>query len=181
MEIGKIISSMISWYRRFNSLWPSDAIWRHGSQSTLAQVMLVAWRHQGITWTNVDLSLVRSSDNHMRANSQNILQPWITKITTKITYLKFLSYLPGVSVEEFLISSVENEFVDICNQNHTGKCFFLYLKIVPQHSFLVNKTFLWLTEGHVDSCYQQNVYYSNGHQNKSLSYYRDYFDNDVTI
>ena len=51
---------------------------------------LGAWRHQAITWTNVDLSLVRSSDKHMRAISQDILQPWITKITTKITYLKFI-------------------------------------------------------------------------------------------
>ena len=39
----------------------------------------------------------RSSDNRMRAISQTILQPWITKITIKITYLKFLSYLPGVN------------------------------------------------------------------------------------
>ena len=35
---------------------------------------LVAWRHQAITWTNVDLS-VRSSDIHVRANSQEITQP----------------------------------------------------------------------------------------------------------
>ena len=39
-----------------NSLLPSDAIWRQGSGSKLAQVL--AW-HQAITWTNIDLSLVR--------------------------------------------------------------------------------------------------------------------------
>ena len=42
-----------------DSLWPSDAIWWHRSGSTLAQV--IAWRHQAITWTNVDLSSVRYS------------------------------------------------------------------------------------------------------------------------
>ena len=31
----------------------------------------------------------------MRAISQNILQPLITKISTKITYIKFISCLPG--------------------------------------------------------------------------------------
>ena len=32
---------------------------------------LVAWRHQAITWTNVDLSSVRSSDIRVRAISHN--------------------------------------------------------------------------------------------------------------
>ena len=31
--------------RWVNSLWPGNAIWRHRSRATLAQVMLVAWRH----------------------------------------------------------------------------------------------------------------------------------------
>ena len=44
------------------SLWPSDAIWRHWSGSILAQVRLVA-----ITWTNVDLSSMRTNDNHLEA------------------------------------------------------------------------------------------------------------------
>ena len=48
------------------TLRSSDAIWRHRSGSTLAQ-WLVAWRHQAITWTNVDLSSVRSCSIHLRA------------------------------------------------------------------------------------------------------------------
>ena len=32
------------------------------------RLWLVAWRHQSITWTNVDLSLVRSSDIHQMAS-----------------------------------------------------------------------------------------------------------------
>ena len=51
----------------------------------------------GITWTNVDLSLVRSSDIDLMAISQGAPQPSITKIRLKITYLKFLSNLPGAN------------------------------------------------------------------------------------
>ena len=46
---------------------------------------LVAWRHQAITWTNVYLSSVRSSDNHPRAISQGVHQPSITKFSLKFT------------------------------------------------------------------------------------------------
>ena len=45
----------------FNSLWPGDAIWRQGSRSTLVQVMACCLTAPTITWTNVDLSSVRSS------------------------------------------------------------------------------------------------------------------------
>ena len=46
-------------------------------------------RHQAITWTNVDLSSVRSSKIQLRASSQEITQPSITEIIWKIKYLKF--------------------------------------------------------------------------------------------
>ena len=48
--------------------------------STLSQVMICCWQHQAITWTNVDLSSVRSSDNHLSAISQEITPPLITKL-----------------------------------------------------------------------------------------------------
>ena len=51
----------------------------------------------GITWTNVDWSSVKSSEIHLRAISHKIPQPLITKISMKITYLKFLSNLPGAN------------------------------------------------------------------------------------
>ena len=63
----------------------------------------------GITWTNVDLSLVRSSDIDLMAISQGAPQPSITKIRLKITYLKFLSNLPGAN--ELDLSSREFEFI----------------------------------------------------------------------
>ena len=49
----------------------------------------VAWRHQAITWTNVDLSSVRSSGIHLRAILQDMSQPSVTEISLKITNLKF--------------------------------------------------------------------------------------------
>ena len=77
----------------FNSLWPSDTLWRQRSGSTLAQVMVVAWRHQAITWTNVDWSSVKSSDIHIRTISQEMPEPSITKVRLKIT-LKILFRFP---------------------------------------------------------------------------------------
>ena len=46
--------------------------------------------HQAITWTNVDLSPMRSRINHLRAISQELLQPSITKIILKIDYPNFI-------------------------------------------------------------------------------------------
>ena len=63
-----------------NSLGPNDAIWWQKTGSTLAQV---------ITWTNVDLSSVRSSDILLRAISQQVSQPSITVIGLKSTLLTF--------------------------------------------------------------------------------------------
>ena len=40
---------------------------------------------QAITWTNADWSSVKSSDIHIRAISQEMAQPSITKIYLKIT------------------------------------------------------------------------------------------------
>ena len=43
-------------------------------------------RHQAITWTNVDLSSLRSSDVHLRAISLEISQPSVTKIILKLFF-----------------------------------------------------------------------------------------------
>ena len=75
-------------FLHLNALWPSNIIWRCRSGSTLVQ-------HQAITRTSVDLSSARSSDNHLRAISQEISQPSITEISLKNIYVKFYSILPG--------------------------------------------------------------------------------------
>ena len=53
--------------------------------------------HQAITWTNVDWSPVKSSDIDIRAISQEVPQPSITKIRLKLAYLKLHSNFPGVN------------------------------------------------------------------------------------
>ena len=75
-----------------NSLWPSDAIWWHWFRS-----WLVAWQHQAITWTNVDLSSLRSRDVHLTAISLEISQPSVTKISLKSIFLRIYWNLPGAN------------------------------------------------------------------------------------
>ena len=54
--------------------------------------------HQAITWTSVDLSSVSNTvDIHLRAISQDMLQPSIPTISLKFAYLKFNSNLLGSS------------------------------------------------------------------------------------
>ena len=62
---------------------------------------LVAWRHQAITWTNVDLSSVRSCGHHVRAISLEMPQSSVTKIYLKITCLKFHSNFPGANALKY--------------------------------------------------------------------------------
>ena len=45
--------------------------------------------HQAITWTDIDLSPVRSSDIRLRAISQEITEPSVIKINLQITCIKF--------------------------------------------------------------------------------------------
>ena len=52
----------------FNSLWPNDGIWLHILGSMLVQ-WRVAWGHQAIIWTNVELSSVRSRNIHLGVSS----------------------------------------------------------------------------------------------------------------
>ena len=81
----------------FNSLWPSDTIWRHRSGSTLAQVMaccLTAPSHYlNQCWLIINKVQWHSSEhNYTRDTSA----PKI-KISLKMTYLKFHLNLPGAN------------------------------------------------------------------------------------
>ena len=49
---------------------------------------LVAWRHQAITWTNVDLSSIRSCGIHLRTLSWEDLKIPYSKARLKIMFLK---------------------------------------------------------------------------------------------
>ena len=78
-----------------NSFWPSDAIWRHRSGLTLAQVMawyLMAPSHY---MNHCYLITDRFCDIDMRA--QKILLILISMISLKIAFLKLLQHLPDAS------------------------------------------------------------------------------------
>ena len=72
---------------------------------------LVAWRHQAITWTNVDWSSVKYSDIHIRAISQQMIQLSFTKICLKIACKKFHSIFPGANESKYLMCFVQ--FLDM--------------------------------------------------------------------
>ena len=76
-----------------NSLWQSDAMWRTCSGSTLAQVTVARW-HQAIIWTNVNISPTRRSDIHLRAVSQEIPLPSVTKVSLK-TFIYLIQISQG--------------------------------------------------------------------------------------
>ena len=98
------------------------------------RLWLGAWRHQAITWTSVDLSSVKSSDIHLNTIAQEIPQPPITKISLKMTCLRFHLNLPGanelthcavnkITAAPQLLSSSQNAFfcteISICDPNLT--------------------------------------------------------------
>ena len=70
--------------------------------TNLGQYWLRYWRHQAITSTNVDLSSVKSSDIHLKTIALETSQPPITKISFKMTYLKFYLNLPGANELSYL-------------------------------------------------------------------------------
>ena len=74
-----------------NSLWPSDTIWQHRSGSTLAQIMaccLMAPSHY-LKQCWIINSKVHWHSSILRSISPELLEPSLTKISLKVTYLKF--------------------------------------------------------------------------------------------
>ena len=61
--------------------------------------MLIAWWHQAITWTNVDLSSKVFSGIHMRAILE-VLQNIIYNMCSDITLLKLLPRLFGAHLSD---------------------------------------------------------------------------------
>ena len=113
------------WQYQFNSLWPSDAILA-SSGSTLAHVMLVAWRHQAITWTNVHLIWTSFCGILLRAISQEMLKISVPKMNLKITILKLFPHLPGASEWHYFTSKSPCTRFRIC-------CGFVLLRQAVHH------------------------------------------------
>ena len=93
VSLNKLLGKWWSCWQ-FNSLGPSDAIWRQRSGSTLVHVMaccLTAPSHYLNHWS------LRSSDVHLRAILIEISQPSATKMSLKIIFLRFYWNLPGAN------------------------------------------------------------------------------------
>ena len=73
---------------------------------------LVAWRHQAITWTNVDLSTLRSYGIHPRALSWEDLKIHTNKTRMKFEFLKSHPDLLGTN-ELMCHAAFYNAFVNI--------------------------------------------------------------------
>ena len=87
---------------------------------------LVAWQHQAITRTNVDLSSVTSDDIHLSIISLEMSQPWMTQISLKITDKEFLSNLPGASeltgsshLVSIVVSTLLHWAIDVMYPSHS--------------------------------------------------------------
>ena len=102
--------------------------------------MVVAWRHQAIIWTNVDLSSGRSGYIHLMLILVEIPQLSITKISLKIACLKFHWNLPGANE----LAHWGWHFADIsrCIFLNENFCVLVSLKFIPKGS-IGNKSSLF--------------------------------------
>ena len=66
-------------------------------QHWLRELLAAAWRHQAITWTNVDLSSVRSCCIHLRVISQEMLEISLLDMGLKNTHLILEPQPPGAN------------------------------------------------------------------------------------
>ena len=87
---GRLIERLV-----LNSLWPGDAIWRHGTRSTLAQVMVCCLTAPSHYLNQCWLSLVGSLVIHLRALLLDDVMIPINKTRLKIAVLKWHLGLPG--------------------------------------------------------------------------------------
>ena len=103
--VGKILGLALQhWVSNINSLWPSDAIWRQKSVSTLAQVMaccLTAPSHyMNQCWFITSKVQWCSSEGTYTWDITTIS----TKISFKIIFLRFYWNLRGTNELSFYVS-----------------------------------------------------------------------------
>ena len=114
---------------------------------------LVAWRHQAITWTNADLSSLRSSDVHMRAISLEISQPSVTKISLKSISLRFYWNLPWANELNVLAPSPIAR--SVCDRAFSLSVSGVYEKEPPSfESWSLHKRQLATSRSEIISMYQ---------------------------
>ena len=112
-----------------NTFWPSDAIWRHRSGWTLAELMLIIWWHRAISWTNIDSSSMDSvacnwKQLYMKCTRIQYVT-WIRKLPfwnysflpgTNRLISRFLRYTIGCKKENVKVISPQN-FVHVYTYN----------------------------------------------------------------
>ena len=72
------------------------------------KIKLSKCKHQAITWTNVNSSLVRSSDSHLRAILQELPHPSITKISLKVTHIYIFFFFSNLPWANELIQDIQS-------------------------------------------------------------------------
>ena len=77
-----------------------DALWPQRSK-LIGLDWPTQWRHQAITWNNVDVSSIAFSDIHLRAFSQYASQSTITKIRLQNAYNISFKSAGGQLVKQF--------------------------------------------------------------------------------
>ena len=146
----------------FNTSWPSDTISRQRSGSTLSQVMaccLTAPSHYLNQCWPIISEVQRSSDIHIRAVSQEIPQPWITKIGLKITCLKFHSNFPGTNESKIVVNTFPSMNENYCNECHvTWECYILH-KVLFEHE-LQNVHYMYIQHFEIFSCRHVHMHIS---------------------
>ena len=100
-NINRCNRCLIDFDARFLAIWDilthCDLVTPYGGRDPgqhWFRQWLGAWRHQDITWTNIDLSSLRFCDVHLRAISLEISQPSVIKINLKNIFLRFYWNLP---------------------------------------------------------------------------------------
>ena len=78
-----------------------------GSWLTLVQCYLVTWRHQAITWTNVDLLSTRSSQHRVLEHSNIWNQSHIFQGTMSYRYIKHVASLNGKFSRQFFFFEIK--------------------------------------------------------------------------
>ena len=143
---------MFMWCHCFNSLGPSDAIWRQRSGSTLAQVMACCLKALSHYINQCWLIISKVSDIRLRASSQEITEPSITEVIWKIKYryLKFHSNFPGANEQQTRWFKIPYSSIMLC---FSGLGFFqsivsqikLVFKSMPNEVFAINLVCLLLS------------------------------------
>ena len=115
-----------------NSLWSREAMWQPRPKSTLAQVMACCLMAPSHYLNNANLPSIRSFENQLRAISNEIPQPLITKITLNITYEYKISFKSprgkwvNISLMIKMVMYLQSDFNPEITGSFFSKCNFIF-------------------------------------------------------